>query len=117
MELYFRALRKSFDFYGRASRKEYWIYVLFYYVFYFILVFISAKDMLEYVTLVYWLLNVIAVVSLTIRRLHDLGRNGWGVLWTFIPIIALFFILIVLTAPGEQGENNYGPDPQQRNSL
>ena len=49
---------------------------------------------------------LIPSITVTIRRLHDVGKSGW---FMFIPIygeILLFF-------NSEQGLNQYGPNPKE----
>ena len=41
------------------------------------------------------------------KRCHDLGRSG---LWQFIPL----YPIVMLFAPGQRGENEYGINPKER---
>ena len=47
----------------------------------------------------------------TIRRLHDLGHNGWVSLLSLVPIIGAALGLYLLFAPGDRGLNLYGHPP------
>ena len=47
-------------------------------------------------------------ISLTIRRLHDLGITGWVCLVGLIPIINIGLFLFLLLSPGEKVQNKYG---------
>ena len=61
-----------------------------------------------------WLLNILwflYILSLEIRRLHDLNHSGWLCLITITPVINIFFILYLTFAKGTGGPNKYGPDP------
>ena len=49
--------------------------------------------------------------SLTIRRLHDIGRAGWWSLVSFVPFLNLILAVILLLKKGDEGENSYGADP------
>lgn len=61
------------------------------------------------------LLVVPVVISLYIRRLHDL--NHPGIMWLFmlVPAADFFFLLYLLFAPGTKGINNYGMPVKSKN--
>ncbi len=40
-----------------------------------------------------------------IKRMHDIGRSGW---YSLVPI----YNLILALSPGDEGTNEYGPDPK-----
>lgn len=48
----------------------------------------------------------------TIQRLHDLGKSEWYALLFFIPLVNIFFILILLFKKGELKDNQYGSAPK-----
>ena len=50
-------------------------------------------------------------VMLIIRRLHDLGKNGYFTLIVFVPVIGVIFSIALFFIPGQVGWNEYGPDP------
>ncbi len=50
-------------------------------------------------------------VMLMIRRAHDLGKSGWGVLLAFVPVIGMLFSIYLFCARGQVGWNKYGADP------
>ena len=50
-------------------------------------------------------------LAASVRRCHDLGWSGWWVLLALIPIAAFAQGIWLLFAPGEEGENDYGPQP------
>lgn len=54
-------------------------------------------------TLLVWINSAISV-----RRLHDLDKDGLLVLLTFVPLLNGFFELYLLFAPGTVGDNRYG---------
>ena len=64
----------------------------------------------------------IAVIPVTVRRLHDRNMSGWWILWfallSMIPIIGwvvpLIQLVIVWFLDGTPGPNLYGPDPKGR---
>lgn len=94
-------LKKYAVFNGRASRKEYWSYILVFYI-----LFIIAT-VIDFIIGIYvfgpflafvFLLPTIAV---SVRRMHDVNKFGWFVL---IPVYNLILTLI----PGDIRENKFG---------
>lgn len=49
-----------------------------------------------------------------VKRLHDLGRSGWFVVFAFVPAINFLYLIFVLFVDGQPHRNEYGPDPKGR---
>ena len=67
--------------------------------------------------LLFWpiiLLSSIYSVSLTVRRLHDIGRRGVLALMFFCPLVNVVMGWILILKKGDVGENIYGADPLVR---
>ncbi len=71
--------RNTFDFQSRASRSEFWWVVLF------VVLLNTIVSPFAWMNYVISLLLIIPMLSLKIRRLHDIGLSGW--------FLALFFFL------------------------
>ena len=54
-----------------------------------------------------------AVLSATVRRLHDTGKNGLFLFVVVAPYLGPFFLTWSLLAGPDGGDNDYGPDPRQ----
>ena len=57
---------------------------------------------------------IVPAISVTVRRLHDLGFSGWWYLGPIIPIVGGFiaiYLYIKYMMRGDIGPNAYGPDP------
>jgi len=84
------ALQNVFQFKGRASRSEFWWFMLFVN---FVLAFVFLVDGVlpfgELTSLILLLTLAISVVPISVRRLHDVGRKGWHLFWIFQPYITL----------------------------
>lgn len=61
------------------------------------------------VALVVWV-----IVTLTVRRLHDLGRTGWWTALGLVPVLNLLGWAYLLLARGQLGPNRFGLDPLER---
>lgn len=77
-----QAANNIFKFSGRARRSEYWWTMLFVYII----------DVL--ITPVFGTLLHLAVIPLTVRRLHDTGRSGWWLLGLVAHYVMLFMLLV-----------------------
>jgi uncharacterized membrane protein YhaH (DUF805 family) len=114
MEWYLRVVKDNYaNFKGRARRKEYWMFVLFNFLFAcaaVIVDFIVGTLPLLYV--VYLLAVIIPGIAVTVRRLHDTGKSGWWYFICLIPIIGAIWLLVLLCTDGTVGVNGYGPSPK-----
>lgn len=50
-------------------------------------------------------------LSVSTRRLHDVGRPGWWIFFGFIPPIGWLFMMVWLTRPSQNEGAEYGPEP------
>jgi len=119
MNWYLEVLKKYTVFEGRASRKEYWFFVLFNILISTALGFvdwltgnINPDTGLGILSGIYALGVMIPGMAVSVRRLHDTGRSGWWLLITFVPVIGavVFFYFMVLDSNPEI--NEYGALPK-----
>ena len=123
MNWYLRALSLSTDFNGRATREEYWMFVLFNVVFAIVALIL---DNIMNLTLrgtpygiIYILYNVgmiMPALAIAVRRLHDVGKSGWMMLIGLIPIIGGIW-LIVLFVQESVPEEGDGTDTSSVNTT
>jgi len=106
-------LRKYAVFNGRASRSEYWFWVLFRIL---VIIGLAIVDALAFSAV--YVLSAIAALALflpslavSIRRLHDIDRSGWWFFISFVPLVGQVVMLIFLCTPGTRGENRFGMGP------
>ena len=118
MNWYLEVLKKYTVFNGRASRREYWMFFLFSFIFTVIAMVLDRVlgltiESIGYgpIYLFYGLGVLIPSIAVGIRRLHDTGRSGWYMLVSFIPCVGGIILLVFFATPGDVGENEYGPDP------
>lgn len=120
MNYFLETLNKYFVFEGRARRKEYWFFVLFYYILYFLFVFGDAllglhigETEFGFLTASYILLMFIPGISVAVRRLHDTGKSGFMIFINFVPLIGIFWFLFLMIKEGDYGRNQFGDNPKQ----
>jgi len=133
-------LKKYADFGGRASRSEFWVFMLFV-----TLLTVAAhyadgssgRDVtvalnMGMIELSVWLLLLLPSITVGVRRLHDSGKSGWWMMLVYLPWLATLAAganqaliiaasgallaggiawIVLLLLPGEQGENAYGAPP------
>ena len=54
------------------------------------------------------LLLLVPSISVTVRRLHDINKNGWWSLLWGLPVIGWVILILWLSKKGDEGENQYG---------
>jgi len=110
--------KKYAVFKGRACRKEFWGFLLFYFLIGLAIGFFSMIIKIKFITTGYGLAALIPLLAVSSRRLHDTGRSGWwsltflSVIIPLIGIIGLIVGLILCAKKGTHGNNVYGPDPR-----
>lgn len=128
------------NFKGRASRSEYWYWVLFCLVGGFAAGFLEGMVMganhiegkVHPISGLFNLVTLIPSFAVGVRRLHDIDRSGWwmllfvvggillgmskaappmGTLFALLGLAALIWLLYWYTKRGTMGDNRFGADP------
>ena len=120
MNWYVKVLKNYAVFSGRARRKEYWMFVLFNFIFSVIAMILDKILGLTFenvgygpIYLLYCLAVFIPGLAVSVRRLHDIGKSGWFILISLIPFIGPIWLLVLMCTDSEPGENDYGPNPKE----
>ncbi len=117
MEWYLKALRQYADFEGRARRKEYWMFTLFNLIFAILALVIDGLIGTGAILYFFYVLaTLIPNLSVSVRRLHDVGKSGWMYLVALIPLVGFIWLLVLFVTDSEPGDNIYGPNPKEENS-
>jgi uncharacterized membrane protein YhaH (DUF805 family) len=112
MNYYLEVLKKYAVFQGRARRSEYWYFILFNFIFCIVLGIISLIPGFVFLYFLYALAMFIPSLAVGVRRLHDTNRSGWNYFFVLIPIVGSIILIVFLATEGNQGTNQYGPDPK-----
>jgi uncharacterized membrane protein YhaH (DUF805 family) len=94
---------KFTKFEGRASRSEYWWYILFIFLASLILTIIHPN-----LASMFYLIMLLPTMTVTARRLHDTNRSGWLQILYLVPFIGFLIMLFFLVQEGKE-PNLYGP--------
>jgi uncharacterized membrane protein YhaH (DUF805 family) len=93
---------------GRASRAEYWYFMLFYWLALIAAVIVDGA----FNSVIPGALVLLGLMppawSVNVRRLHDTGRSGaWN--WiSLMPLVGGIVIFVFLVTQGDPGDNRYG---------
>ena len=96
-------LKKYADFSGRATRSEYWWFVLCE-----VLILGIASLISDTLPGLFALALVLPALAVGARRLHDTGRSGWWLLLMLVPFIGGLFLLYWAVLPSQPGANAFG---------
>ena len=111
MDYFIGSLKKYADFTGRARRKEYWMFILVYFILSLVVGVLDAMVGMGFLAIIFTLGMIIPSFSIAARRLHDTGRSGWWQLILLIPLIG-FIVFIIFTVQDSHDANDYGPNPK-----
>lgn len=102
---FIKGLRHSFDFNGRATKSEFWYFVLFE-ILTLLVIGIFSTTLYALAALIMF----IPATAVMVRRMHDIGRSWKWLLLVLIPVVGLL-VLYWLIQPSESKENAWGPMP------
>ncbi|MCK4440881.1 MAG: DUF805 domain-containing protein [Sulfurovaceae bacterium] len=127
--------KKYAKFRGRASRSEFWYFILFSIIITLLAGILGHRlgisysipvDSVQFVketgevikTTITQPINLLMVASglilfipfiaISVRRLHDIGKNGWWYLIAFIPWLGVLILLVLFILPSQDRINRYG---------
>ncbi|MDD7578781.1 MAG: DUF805 domain-containing protein [Elusimicrobia bacterium] len=98
------------DFKGRATRQQYWMFVLFYFILSIVIGIIGAicSDTVNGILSTLLTLGLfLPSLGIGVRRLHDTDRSGWWYLLILLPFIGGLVLLVFFCLPGTEGENRF----------
>jgi len=103
-------VRKYVTFSGRASRPEYWWFVLAAILGALLAAAFdcAALGVQGRLSALYFLAIFAPMISVTVRRLHDTGRSGWWWWLYFVPLIGSIAMLIFMCLKPEPMPNRFG---------
>ena len=98
---------------GRSGRRDYWMAQLVNIIVSFILGILSGfADFFLILVGLYSLALIVPSLSLTWRRLHDIGKSGGWFFISFVPAVGGIILLVFTCMDSQPGMNAYGPNPK-----
>ena len=114
VKAFLKSLSGVIDYKSRTSRNDFWwaflILTIIVAVLCFLFNLLASNGsffgaMMEFLLIALWL---IIFIPLSIRRLHDINKPFY---WIFIGLLLLIPLLILCAKPGDDGDNDFGSDP------
>lgn len=109
LESYKYTIKNYINFSGRASRREYWTFVLMNWGIIFAITLVenmlssSGSSEEGLFSTIFYLFTIVPTIAVGVRRMHDRGKSGF---WLLIPIVNLLLAI----EKGEEGDNEYGTE-------
>jgi len=100
------------DFTGRATRQEFWMFILGYAGIAIVVGIIARAVEIPVLSDILRLALAIPILAIGSRRLHDINKSGWWQIIAIIPLIGAIVLIVWLATKGEKGSNRYGESPQ-----
>ncbi|WP_353057026.1 DUF805 domain-containing protein [Microbulbifer sp. TRSA001] len=109
MKIFFDVVDKTGDYEGRSTRREFWLFTIWYCLLYFAFLVLEEvfSNLKPYISSLYLLSFVGTYICLNNRRLHDSGRSGWWQLISLIPLVGWAFYVYFMVQPSDD-DNKYG---------
>tara|TARA_B100000795_G_C22612075_1_gene365503 strand:+ start:405 stop:770 length:366 start_codon:yes stop_codon:yes gene_type:complete len=116
--IFLEPIKKYAVFTGRATKKEYWLFLLFATIVQIILLMIDVvigiyDSEIGFGALsgIFTLGIILPSIAVAVRRLHDTNRSGWMMLILLIPLVGIW-VLVLLCFASDKGTNRFGKNPQ-----
>lgn len=115
-----RCFSKYCTFTGRASRSEYWWWILFTAIIGLLFgissglqsIHESSPSGLPVISYIVSAVLFLPSLGVLFRRLHDTGKSGWWWLIGFIPVVGTIILIVFCCQPSQTFPNQYGSVPE-----
>ncbi len=119
-----RGIANYANFYGRASRKEFWMFALTYFLLSFGILILAGLvwglgaqilgGLVAFIGIIFLLAFMVPMFTITWRRVQDVGQPGSYCFLAATPFVGGIIIIVYGCLKGDEGRNKYGHDPKQR---
>ena len=121
-EAIIECFKKSLIISGRSRRSEFWNFFLFFFIQIIIIYIIELVRrgriiIIMVILSIFMYISGFSLLTVLIRRLHDVGKSQILILINFIPIVGNLFFLVFLLQDSDKGKNKYGFSPKYYEEL
>ncbi len=116
MKSYLLAMKNYVNFDGRATRSQFWLYILMYFVLLSLAIFLDALFNLPITNRGYGILEAVFLLghmlpnlSIQVRRLRDIDKSGWWVLLWLVPVAGWITLIVFNCLPSKAEGNRFSP--------
>lgn len=116
MSAYFNGMLRYFEFSGRSSRSQYWLFFLVQTILMIAAIWgdyqlggLDRQNPAPTLTLFVMFVHIVPGVTVQVRRLHDIGRSGFWYLVNFVPLGTL--VLLYWACLASEDRDNYYDTP------
>ena len=120
MSSFLNMYKKYFDFNGRVTRRDFWINSA---IYFFLILIISTLETMILVkntsinylpfSTIFVLFSLTPLINLTVRRLHDINKNGWWIILYCIPFLNFWLLFLLCKNSINEGNNYNQVDEEQ----
>ena len=106
--------QKYADFTGRARRSEFWWAYLFGVIIGCVANIVSLVSPIfgGILMSLFCLATIVPSLAVGVRRLHDIGKSGWNLLWCLLPLIGAILLIVWWVKDSDPRPNEYGSSPK-----
>ncbi|WP_411868057.1 DUF805 domain-containing protein [Vulcanococcus limneticus] len=101
---YIEAWKRSFDYTGRSSRPDYWLFELVNIIVIVVLAVIAGKvEAIQPLVTLYTVAQIVPHLPVTVRRLRDAGKEWPWIFIGLVPVIGGIWLIVLLVMPTVAG--------------
>lgn len=117
MEWFLKVVKDNYaNFNGRAGKKEFWMFILVYFILSIIAGAIGNLINMSSISSLLGLALFVPSIAVGARRLHDTGKSGWLQLLHLIPVLGTIVLIVFWVQDAVAGDNKYGSAPKLEHS-
>lgn len=96
MTQYINLWKNAFNFKGVATRSDFWLAMLVNFIAVIVLSVIGSIIETQVLYIIYIVALIIPYIAVVVRRMHDIGKSGFWIFITFVPVIGSIWLLVLL---------------------
>ena len=109
-----KMLANFMDFKGRTSKSDFWWAVLGSIIVGIVVGLICSLlgSFGSVLSVLISLVLAVPAIAMWVRRLHDIGKSGWLLLVSLVPLVGCILLIVWACKDGDEDDNQYGSNPK-----